>query len=87
MVTAIHYIRKPFRPEPDFGVTSVNYDLGSWSSEQSHQGEPNSGTTAGEFEWLLKQEIGRCRIGSREFAHIRRSFLAFNGLRRGGTRA
>jgi SNF2 family DNA or RNA helicase len=23
----IHYIRKPFRREPDFGVTSVNYDL------------------------------------------------------------
>ncbi len=23
----VHYIRKPFRREPDFGVTSVNYDL------------------------------------------------------------
>jgi len=23
----IHYIRKPFHREPDFGVTSVNYDL------------------------------------------------------------
>jgi len=23
----IHYIRKPFRREPDFGVTSVNYDF------------------------------------------------------------
>ena len=22
-----HYVRKPFRREPDFGVTSVNYDL------------------------------------------------------------
>ena len=22
-----HYIRQPFRREPDFGVTSVNYDL------------------------------------------------------------
>jgi hypothetical protein len=24
----VHYIRRPFRREPDFGVTSVNYDLG-----------------------------------------------------------
>jgi len=23
----VHYLRKPFRKEPDFGVTSVNYDL------------------------------------------------------------
>ncbi|MCL6506478.1 MAG: DUF3883 domain-containing protein, partial [Bryobacteraceae bacterium] len=23
----VHYIRRPFRREPDFGVTSVNYDL------------------------------------------------------------
>ncbi len=24
---AVHYVRRPFRREPDFGVTSVNYDL------------------------------------------------------------
>jgi len=24
----VHYIRRPFQREPDFGVTSVNYDLG-----------------------------------------------------------
>jgi hypothetical protein len=23
----IHYVRRPFQREPDFGVTSVNYDL------------------------------------------------------------
>jgi hypothetical protein len=23
----VHYVRDPFRREPDFGVTSVNYDL------------------------------------------------------------
>lgn len=23
----VHYIRQPFRREPDFGVTSVNYDF------------------------------------------------------------
>ena len=23
----VHYVRKPFKREPDFGVTSVNYDL------------------------------------------------------------
>lgn len=23
----VHYLRRPFRREPDFGVTSVNYDL------------------------------------------------------------
>ena len=24
----VHYLRRPFHREPDFGVTSVNYDLG-----------------------------------------------------------
>ncbi|GBE11365.1 hypothetical protein BMS3Bbin12_00337 [bacterium BMS3Bbin12] len=23
----VHYVREPFRREPDFGVTSVNYDM------------------------------------------------------------
>ena len=23
----VHYVRRPFRREPDFGVTSVNYGL------------------------------------------------------------
>ena len=23
-----HYLRRPFQREPDFGVTSVNYDFG-----------------------------------------------------------
>ena len=23
----VHYLRQPFRREPDFGVTSVNYDF------------------------------------------------------------
>ena len=23
----VHYLRRPFRREPDFGVTSVNYDM------------------------------------------------------------
>jgi hypothetical protein len=23
----IHYVRRPFQREPDFGVTSVNYDF------------------------------------------------------------
>ena len=23
----VHYVRKPFQREPDFGVTSVNYDF------------------------------------------------------------
>lgn len=24
----VHYVREPFQREPDFGVTSVNYDFG-----------------------------------------------------------
>jgi hypothetical protein len=24
----VHYLRQPFSREPDFGVTSVNYDFG-----------------------------------------------------------
>jgi len=23
----VHYVRRPFQKDPDFGVTSVNYDL------------------------------------------------------------
>ncbi len=23
----VHYVRRPFRRQPDFGVTSVNYEL------------------------------------------------------------
>ena len=26
----VHYVREPFRREPDFGVTSVNYDFAEW---------------------------------------------------------
>ena len=32
----VHYLRRPFRQEPDFGVTSVNYDF----TELIRQGEP-----------------------------------------------
>jgi hypothetical protein len=27
----VHYLRQPFRREPDFGVTSVNYDFSELS--------------------------------------------------------
>jgi hypothetical protein len=26
-IPRVHYVRRPFRREPDFGVTSVNYDF------------------------------------------------------------
>jgi hypothetical protein len=32
----VHYLRQPFRREPDFGVTSVNYDF----SELRKRAEP-----------------------------------------------
>jgi hypothetical protein len=28
-----HYIRNPFNSEPDFGVASINYDLGDLLSK------------------------------------------------------
>jgi hypothetical protein len=28
----VHYVRQPFQREPDFGVTSVNYDFGDLMS-------------------------------------------------------
>ena len=34
----VHYVRQPFKREPDFGVTSVNYDFAellSWASPPS----------------------------------------------------
>ncbi len=29
----VHYVREPFRREPDFGVTSVSYDFPEWISK------------------------------------------------------
>jgi len=34
----VHYLRRPFQREPDFGVTSVNYDF---SDLLSRAGEPS----------------------------------------------
>jgi hypothetical protein len=34
----VHYVREPFKREPDFGVTSVNYDF----AELIMKGEPPS---------------------------------------------
>ncbi len=31
----VHYLRQPFRREPDFGVTSVNYDFADLLSRAS----------------------------------------------------
>jgi hypothetical protein len=32
----VHYVREPFRREPDFGVTSVNYDFAELIARASH---------------------------------------------------
>lgn len=32
------YVRRPFRREPDFGVTSVNYDLGELLAKAEEPG-------------------------------------------------
>lgn len=34
----VHYVRQPFRREPDFGVTSVNYDLADLIARGALQG-------------------------------------------------
>ncbi|HUO15587.1 MAG TPA: helicase-related protein [Verrucomicrobiae bacterium] len=34
----VHYVRQPFRREPDFGVTSVNYDLAELLARAEPQG-------------------------------------------------
>jgi hypothetical protein len=31
----VHYVRRPFQREPDFGVTSVNYDFADLLSRSS----------------------------------------------------
>lgn len=31
-----HYLRRPFHREPDFGVTSVNYDFGKLLARAEH---------------------------------------------------
>ena len=32
----VHYVRQPFQREPDFGVTSVNYDFGELLARAEH---------------------------------------------------
>ncbi|MGH6804110.1 MAG: DUF3883 domain-containing protein, partial [Methyloceanibacter sp.] len=32
----VHYLRRPFRREPDFGVTSVNYDFANLLAQAEH---------------------------------------------------
>jgi len=32
----VHYVRRPFQREPDFGVTSVNYDFADLLARASH---------------------------------------------------
>jgi len=32
----VHYVRRPFQREPDFGVTSVNYDFGDLLTRAEH---------------------------------------------------
>jgi SNF2 family DNA or RNA helicase len=32
----VHYVRRPFQREPDFGVTSVNYDFGELVARSTH---------------------------------------------------
>jgi hypothetical protein len=32
----VHYLRRPFRREPDFGVTSVNYDFAELLARAEH---------------------------------------------------
>ncbi len=34
----VHYVRQPFQREPDFGVTSVNYDFGELLARASRPG-------------------------------------------------
>jgi hypothetical protein len=40
----VHYLRRPFRREPDFGVTSVNYDFGELLARtEEPRYEPHAG--------------------------------------------
>ncbi len=50
----VHYLRQPFQREPDFGVTSVNYDFAELLAraeaavddveEEAHRGRPSAGS-------------------------------------------
>ena len=51
----VHYVRQPFKREPDFGVTSVNYDFAELLARARRHGEadqlfrayPRSASTLG----------------------------------------
>lgn len=40
---SVHYLRKPFRREPDFGVTSVNYDFAELLERAEHMERSGDG--------------------------------------------
>lgn len=39
----IHYLRRPFQREPDFGVTSVNYNFAELLARAGEPGKERSG--------------------------------------------
>jgi hypothetical protein len=38
----VHYLRQPFQREPDFGVTSVNYELAALLAEATSRNEQDT---------------------------------------------
>ena len=45
----VHYVRRPFQREPDFGVTSVNYDFPELLARAEQPGM-NGNVTANQFK-------------------------------------
>jgi hypothetical protein len=41
----VRYLRRPFQREPDFGVTSVNYDFGELIARANRPGKERSGNS------------------------------------------
>jgi hypothetical protein len=58
----VHYVRRPFQQEPDFGVTSVNYDFGELLGGATM-------TWRQLAQWLRSKEDHRSRLRLRIEVH------------------
>ena len=68
----VHYLRQPFQREPDFGVTSVNYDFGELLARIRMQGDRR--------RIGIEQRLARRRLeeSHKEIAHLNARLEADN---------
>jgi hypothetical protein len=57
-VFRVHYVRRPFQREPDFGVTSVNYDFAELLAKRSLANARRYHANRAAFDAAWAEELG-----------------------------